>query len=30
MIEMYAVVGGDKTDMILQLVQRAEENAART
>lgn len=30
MIEVYAVVGGDKTDMILQLVQRAEKNAART
>ncbi|MEO0388386.1 MAG: hypothetical protein AAF281_12785 [Pseudomonadota bacterium] len=30
MIEIYAVVGGDKTDKILQLVQQAEKNAART
>ncbi|ASP21269.1 phage integrase family protein [Antarctobacter heliothermus] len=30
MIEVYAVVGSDKTDRILELVQRAEKNASRT
>jgi hypothetical protein len=30
MIEVYAVVGGDKTDKILQLVQQAEKNTAGT
>lgn len=30
MIEIYAVVGGDKTDKILEMVQQAEKNAART
>ncbi len=30
MLEVYAVVGSDKTDKILELVQRAEKNAIRT
>lgn len=30
MIEIYAVVGGDKTDKILELVAKAEKNASRT
>lgn len=30
MIEIYAVVGGDKTDKILELVAKAEKNATRT
>ncbi|MFK7837047.1 MAG: site-specific integrase, partial [Sulfitobacter sp.] len=30
MVEVYAVVGGDKTDKILSLVQQAEKNHSRT
>ena len=30
MIEIYAIVGGDKTDQILELVAKAEKNVART
>ena len=30
MVEIYAIVGGDKTDKILELVAKAEENARRT
>ncbi len=30
MIEVYAVVGGDKTDKILELVAKAEKNASGT